>query len=883
MGENAVIIKSPVGCPAAKTNGYPGVERRLDLIHREDLTYRLDRNVFIPCNTGVIVRDAVCDDDYGEFLDPEIIKAVENPACSSVPILLDHTEIRDGQEYRYSFLEKGKRVTTYRFFYLTCDRDRNAFLIASSGASVKLWINGRLFSVVGGRNKRIAVATLLPGINTIIQEVAETDTNSHFVIRFSDYEEEKKEENPFAILSDNLYFCENFGHVRHSGNHLYHGERFVFSFFPDHDPDGVSRMAELEISDSFDRRLLFKTTCPVGKKQEIDLSGYESDEENGHVLCVTVRYTYRSGFVKEERIPVYRQPPKEWLSRLSAKAKELIAGDRTTDYDKLALQQGWEYINLYGREMPPILAQATILRNNVLAVLKGEHLDATVYQPGTKRVFFRNPLYEAINYYRICLPEDYSSDRKYPLILILSTFEYNDRAKFFRNYTEEPVLAADISMRGMTLGSYIGEASIRYAVEDIFSRYSIDRDRIYCVGLSNGGGGTWAQAESIPDFFAGCCPVSGIPNLTQICNLYGMKVICVSATADYQYKDGFAVPSAALGEHPDYTALCFPSLTHEMLELVCFKKQIWRQMLSARRQQFPKRVCYRTISNRHRKAYWLALHSLEDGCTEGYLEGTLEPGLIRVRCEGITGFTVTVPPDYKGKDFEICVDDKKTFLIEECAEPKLHFIKDTFWDPDTGEGIPFFRRVFRCPPAGKLSKGFGLLDVFFDPLSVIVPDQLSDPVAKTATAYSEPHCNTILPRIYIRYPILSYTDFLTAANKGSGSLVLIDDGSEQKWLSAARAEAPVRVDREGWEYRGKHYPGRYCVLQCIENPWNREFSLLLIQYSDAEMLNRNLFTRKLSIPSYIGGRSPYLNNAALIFDDKGYHALKDFSCEPEDL
>ena len=68
MGENAVIIKSPVGCPAAKTNGYPGVERRLDLIHREDLTYRLDRNVFIPCNTGVIVRDAVCDDDYGEFL-----------------------------------------------------------------------------------------------------------------------------------------------------------------------------------------------------------------------------------------------------------------------------------------------------------------------------------------------------------------------------------------------------------------------------------------------------------------------------------------------------------------------------------------------------------------------------------------------------------------------------------------------------------------------------------------------------------------------------------------------------------------------------------------------------------------------------------------------
>ena len=151
MGENAVIIKSPVGCPAAKTNGYPGVERRLDLIHREDLTYRLDRNVFIPCNTGVIVRDAVCDDDYGEFLDPEIIKAVENPACSSVPILLDHTEIRDGQEYRYSFLEKGKRVTTYRFFYLTCDRDRNAFLIASSGASVKLWINGRLFSVVGGR------------------------------------------------------------------------------------------------------------------------------------------------------------------------------------------------------------------------------------------------------------------------------------------------------------------------------------------------------------------------------------------------------------------------------------------------------------------------------------------------------------------------------------------------------------------------------------------------------------------------------------------------------------------------------------------------------------------------------------------------------------
>ncbi len=47
------------------------------------------------------------------------------------------------------------------------------------------------------------------------------------------------------------------------------------------------------------------------------------------------------------------------------------------------------------------------------------------------------------------------------------------------------------------------------ALEEVVSKYRVDRLRIYVVGFSRGGFGAWALAEQFPDKFAAIVPIAG--------------------------------------------------------------------------------------------------------------------------------------------------------------------------------------------------------------------------------------------------------------------------------------------------------------------------------------------------------------------------------------
>lgn len=47
------------------------------------------------------------------------------------------------------------------------------------------------------------------------------------------------------------------------------------------------------------------------------------------------------------------------------------------------------------------------------------------------------------------------------------------------------------------------------ALEEVISKYRVDRSRIYVVGFSRGGFGAWALAEQFPDKFAAIVPIAG--------------------------------------------------------------------------------------------------------------------------------------------------------------------------------------------------------------------------------------------------------------------------------------------------------------------------------------------------------------------------------------
>jgi len=50
---------------------------------------------------------------------------------------------------------------------------------------------------------------------------------------------------------------------------------------------------------------------------------------------------------------------------------------------------------------------------------------------------------------------------------------------------------------------------VEAALEEVISKYRVDRSRIYVVGYSRGGFGAWAMAEQFPQRFAAVVPIAG--------------------------------------------------------------------------------------------------------------------------------------------------------------------------------------------------------------------------------------------------------------------------------------------------------------------------------------------------------------------------------------
>jgi len=57
-------------------------------------------------------------------------------------------------------------------------------------------------------------------------------------------------------------------------------------------------------------------------------------------------------------------------------------------------------------------------------------------------------------------------------------------------------------------GAFVTETRLMLAIEDLKTRFRIDPDRIYVMGLSYGGAGTWNIVTHYPGFFAAAVPMS---------------------------------------------------------------------------------------------------------------------------------------------------------------------------------------------------------------------------------------------------------------------------------------------------------------------------------------------------------------------------------------
>lgn len=136
--------------------------------------------------------------------------------------------------------------------------------------------------------------------------------------------------------------------------------------------------------------------------------------------------------------------------------------------------------------------------------------------------------------YLLYLPEDYEkAEKEYPLVLFLhgagergndiELVKRNGPPKLIEEGKNFPFILVSPQCPEQTRWNYQTQTLIAL-LDEIESKYRVDKNRIYVTGLSMGGQGTWSLALTQPNRFAAIAPICGWTDTWEVCKINHLPV-----------------------------------------------------------------------------------------------------------------------------------------------------------------------------------------------------------------------------------------------------------------------------------------------------------------------------------------------------------------------
>lgn len=479
--------------------------------------------------------------------------------------------------------------------------------------------------------------------------------------------------------------------------------------------------------------------------------------------------------------------------------------------------------------------------------------------PGVREVFYHSNLDDSTVRMVIRVPKEYDPEKAHPVMFALST-EKDEGYCFgpIEELVKEPCIWVDVTGRGFTGGSYVGEASTMEIIRWVKERFHIDEDRVYLLGNSNGGYATYSIAQTHPHMAAAIYPHVGYPYVETVGNLSNTPVYQTVSPQDHVFAGHENEVKRLLSQYGNYHQIDFRDMTHNDFVPYYHHKGILNAMLQAKRDRYPNRIIYSTERNRYLESFWIRLHGIAKGKLRAKIKAeVIDSHTITVALTGSDGITITIPPQIDRKDFTVIIN-KTSFKFHDYVDKSIIFRKNKNWV------------VAEKEPPIDYRKGTGLLDVYLDSLRLIVPKNSEDCLREIASHFARPNTNGVDPRVYVDYPI--YEDDNVPKHILQYNLILFDIGNQNEYVRRFADKLMIRYDKAGYEYKGNRVEGEYLLLQVIPNPYNPKRSITIVSMNDTKF-SRNLFVRKVILPYYHSGMHPYWNNEALIFDGKQYSGV----------
>jgi hypothetical protein len=833
------------------------------------LTYKL-LNKALRINTFGLINDI--DQKEDTFFKIQIEEMISNRISSFYNGLNNDGIIRFSEhDHDGMFYFKDVRLKmdnpVYLFFRLICMSKLYVLLNFFVNCPWKIWINNKLVAMHKDFFDSFLITDLNEGSNIIVLELTEYSENTRLSLRVNDYDKEM-EPRFDAILYKNYKTYNNKIAVVSKNNFISNEGIYEFILIP-FNTKAISKDQKIAVKvvDEQQSNVLDEFFCYFYECVKYDTKKIKSCYNKlSNIL------TFIFEFEKSEELRTYvcLSEEKSFITNLKSEAIDLINKGLVDEIGTMHLRKTIENITIIECSNKHKINKWNVvleLYNVIGAIKMGYYYENYVLKKGCTCRFYISAIDNSIVSYNLFVPQDYNKDREYPLVLIVGNDHFDKESYNFKFYNGESVIFADISGRGITTGSYIGEVSIMETLEDIKKTFSINENRIYIMGYSNGAYAAWALTQAYPHYFAGTLLISGVPRDGLLTNLYNVKTINISSKTEHLYKSAYKDPLKKLIEINDFTGILYDKLLHVDLAMILNKWDIIEILLKGIREQFPQKVIYRTERNRHRKAYWIEIHSIEYGKNYAKISAEIVGNDIVINAVHTSGFTLTIPPQINRKKFNVIINNSYSFTFSRYNDSHIHFYKIK---------KAYVIKKESLPPL-KSRKGTGLIDIYLKPMSIIVSTTTDEVIMKVAKVFAHPSTKGFNSAIYVDYPIITANEVNN--NILANNLILIGTSDDNLYINSIKHLLHVKMTYDGFEYKSKFYHGECCIMQVVPNPYNLDSTILIIQANNKDLFRRNLFTRKVMLPGYVSGFHPFLNSEALIFYNNHYYSVYEWNSD----
>lgn len=765
-------------------------------------------------------------------------------------------EVDRGFSNTFKYFEDSKNKKIYLYSKIISNENREVIFRIESSKNTKFWLNNHCMTIHNGfwAENFYVRACLQKGENDLLVEKFSPQLTDIMSVQILDYAFERG--NEFRALSNiGKNFVIDSLMLRDHEKYIPIDTTYEFMYLAGDKPQ-FQEAYEVEVRDEHGT-FITGLTARLNKVCELSLDQVRACIPNRdmHVIVKSIFRCSDGGKIVKEHKIVVKSIEQRYAHVLSRMKKSMAgcgeeirnqAGGNTALLEKL-----YGYRNYYDLYFHILTCE------KLLSIIDSNCFDRTFYKkPGVHTFYMKSKLDQSYVQMKAHVPDGYTRQKRYPVIFMLLT----GYGEYFSDWLElellpEPILCFDVPGRGYTGGSYIGEASTLEIINWVKVNYSIDENRIYIIGQSNGGFACYSVAQNHPSLPAAIFPMISYPNIKQIRNLSNIPTVQLVSPKDYVFHGRENQVKDLLTQYGNYRQYDFKEMLHAYFRQYIAHRVLLKQITSVRRDPYPGVIRFKTYRNRHLQSYYLKINGIRPECEAASIFCRIaDSSNIMIRISGSDSFTIELPPQINRERFNLTVNNKR-FSFCKVKEDKLIFVKNKCW------------MVSEVEPEIDFRKGTGLLDVYLDTLHIVLPNGEKDAfVMKTAENFSKPVTNGFFPEVEANYPVI--TDAQLSQSIAEKNLIVIDVNQTSETAKTLKQYLKIGYDRSGYWDGKEKVTGRYVLMQVIANPKNPQCSVLVISTNNSALFQKHILLRKVILPTYSYGLHPMWNKEMLIFHEK---------------